>query len=566
MINFDEGNLAAGTLVTDQFEGLEISTPSEFGVMVFDTNNPTGGDYDLATEDLGNVLIVSEDGDSSDPDDDAAGGTIKIEFDEASTVTSIGLLDIEESGGFVEFFDAESNIIDGLEIEPFTNGRSFELYPVITSGISYIELNLLGSGALTSIDFSSGEPTVDASPILLTEFGWEQDGQQLGIWSDDGELVESSSAIEVAEEITVNTLGGNDVVDSLANSGIGLLNQGTIITGSGKDLLQVNVEGSGNNFISILNDIGAVIDTGEGEDRIISTIEAENNSRSHAGISLDVQSSIVTGEGNDTVTGIIRAGVDGNFDGNFHVGISTTILSEIATDKGDDKITGTVEVGRDGNGNTGFSNSLANTDTGAGDDLITGTVTVLGNGDRNTGFVNGEASTFTGDGDDQIIGTVEVGGNGSFNSGIAAGLGGINLEAGDDYLYGAVEVAGDGENNFGIENFNNFIRMGAGDDRIVGKGTDAYSGFNGTYDIVGLIDLGEGDDTIEGFGREVVEGGSGVDTAEFEFGLDDSVTFGSSDSTSIDITANEKTMSFTNVEEFMFAGESFTLDELIELV
>ena len=104
VINFDEGNLGAGTLVTDQFEGISVSTTSKFGVMVFNTDNPTGDDYDLATEDLGKVLIISEDGDSSDPDDDAAGGTIKIEFDEPITVTSIGLLDIEESGGFIEFF------------------------------------------------------------------------------------------------------------------------------------------------------------------------------------------------------------------------------------------------------------------------------------------------------------------------------------------------------------------------------------------------------------------------------------------------------------------------------
>ena len=95
MTDYDEGNLAAGTLVTDQFEGINVFTPSEFGVMVFDTNNPTGEDRDLAAEDLGNVLIISEDGDTSDPDDDAAGGTIKVEFDEPSTVEAIGLLDIE---------------------------------------------------------------------------------------------------------------------------------------------------------------------------------------------------------------------------------------------------------------------------------------------------------------------------------------------------------------------------------------------------------------------------------------------------------------------------------------
>ena len=75
-INFDENTLAAGTIITNQFEGVEFSSSSEFGVMIFDSNNVTGADFDLAATDLNNVLIISEDGDSNDPDDNAAGGTI----------------------------------------------------------------------------------------------------------------------------------------------------------------------------------------------------------------------------------------------------------------------------------------------------------------------------------------------------------------------------------------------------------------------------------------------------------------------------------------------------------
>ncbi|MEL7417229.1 MAG: hypothetical protein AAFY50_22525 [Cyanobacteria bacterium J06648_1] len=36
-INFDELELTAGTIITSQFSGLEFSTPSEFGLMLFDT-------------------------------------------------------------------------------------------------------------------------------------------------------------------------------------------------------------------------------------------------------------------------------------------------------------------------------------------------------------------------------------------------------------------------------------------------------------------------------------------------------------------------------------------------
>ena len=150
-IDFDEGNLAAGTVIIDQFEDITISTPSEFGVMIFDTNNPTGGDDDLGAS-VGNALIISEDGDSSDPDDNAAGGTISIEFDQLATVTKIGLLDIEESGGSINLFDNESNLIEVIEIEPLGDGRLQQL-ALNVQEVARMDINLAGSGALTELNF-----------------------------------------------------------------------------------------------------------------------------------------------------------------------------------------------------------------------------------------------------------------------------------------------------------------------------------------------------------------------------------------------------------------------------
>ena len=166
-INFDEGNLTAGTIVTNQFKGFNISVSSEYEVMVFDTARPTGEDYDLAADDLGNVLIISEDGDESDPDDRATGGTINIEFDEPSTVRAIGLLDIEESGGLVNLFDEESNLIKTINIEPVGDGRSFEL-DIEESGVARLELNLAGSGALTSLDFSPDDISTPVTQLTNT--------------------------------------------------------------------------------------------------------------------------------------------------------------------------------------------------------------------------------------------------------------------------------------------------------------------------------------------------------------------------------------------------------------
>lgn len=141
------------------------------------------------------------------------------------------------------------------------------------------------------------------------------------------------------------------------------------------------------------------------------------------------------------------------------------------------------------------------------------------------------------------------------------------MGAGDDYIYGAVEVKGNGDNNFGIDNTAaNVIRMGAGNDSIIGEGVDAFTGFGSRPDNIGFINLDEGNDRISGFGQQNVDGGAGIDLAEFEFSLDESIILGSSDANSIKITANEATMSFTNVEEFVFANGSFTLDELISSI
>lgn len=588
MINFDEGSLAAGTIITDQFEGVTISTPSEYGVMIFDTNNPTGEDEDLAAEDLGNVLIISEDGNQADPDDRAEGGTIVLDFEQSSTVTQIGLLDIEESGGFISLYDAEGNLIENVYIEPRGNGVSFELdLPDVE--VSRLELNLVGSGALTSLDFESAEPNRDnisSEPIQLTDTGWEQDGQQLGTWSDSSDLVGNSvSRIEAAEGINANTLGGDESIIGVANNDIALSNQEAIITGDGADLLQGSVTGEGDNLVGIFNEftdtdgqlvfftgsgeVEQIIDTGEGEDQITGAIEINGNGNFNTGVLSGTLSKIDTGAGNDSLTGSINISGSGDFNDGVRFGSGVEKNSEIIdTGAGNDSLVGSVTIEENGNRNSGVVNiSFNNLKTGSGNDEIKGTVEIKRDGDFNSGFSQGEASTNMGDGNDSLIGTVTITGDGSSNRGIIQGLSGIDMGAGDDYLFGAVEVNGSGEDNIGIFNVWGGIRMGAGNDVIVGVGGDFYSGFSADDDDVpGSIDLGEGDDRLAGFGDgQIVDGGTGTDVAEFEFSLDGSVTFSSSDESSIDITANEKTMEFSNVEEFIFAGESVMLEELIDI-
>ena len=158
----DFEGFAAGTVVTDQFEGVSFSTTNPFGVMLFDTENVTGGDTDLATDDLGQVLIISEDGDSFDPDDNARGGTISIEFDGLVNVATVGLLDIEEDDGLITFFGNDDSVIATTAIEGLGDNSLQQLFFGV-EGVARMDIFLVGSGAITDIAYSFVEESAARS-------------------------------------------------------------------------------------------------------------------------------------------------------------------------------------------------------------------------------------------------------------------------------------------------------------------------------------------------------------------------------------------------------------------
>lgn len=160
-IDFEGDGLTAGTLISDQFDGLAFSTTWRFGLMLFDTANPTGRDFDLASDTLGNVLIISEDGDASDPDDRARGGTITVEFDDLAVVTGVGLLDIDKEGSLITFKAADGSVLETYEI-PDMGDNSFQQLSFDIEAVASMDIFLKGSGALTGVDFSfaGAEPTV----------------------------------------------------------------------------------------------------------------------------------------------------------------------------------------------------------------------------------------------------------------------------------------------------------------------------------------------------------------------------------------------------------------------
>jgi hypothetical protein len=175
LIDFSQdgvGNpLVAGDIITGQFApGVNISASGGSGLaVIFDTANPTGNDPDLLTPNpgahasntiaLGNALIVNEeafslgmDGRVEDPNDNV-GGTLFFDLNFFATGLDITLLDIEESGGFIEFFNSslDARGIPNLNIPSLGNGSVQTLH---IDGFAFdgFAVHLKGSGAVPNLD------------------------------------------------------------------------------------------------------------------------------------------------------------------------------------------------------------------------------------------------------------------------------------------------------------------------------------------------------------------------------------------------------------------------------
>jgi|GEM_PF-1363460 hypothetical protein len=155
----DFEGLNSGDIVDGQFEGVTISAQksgdganSQNDAMIFDTDNPTGGDHDLEYDDRGNALILSEDNDGSDADDNWRGGTMTFDFDAPSEVVSINMLDIEENGGTIDLFDVDGGLIRTVDI-PAAGDNSQQELIINADNVSTMNVNLVGSGAVDDLTF-----------------------------------------------------------------------------------------------------------------------------------------------------------------------------------------------------------------------------------------------------------------------------------------------------------------------------------------------------------------------------------------------------------------------------
>jgi len=141
--------------------------------MLFDSANPTGGDNDLAHPFHGMILIISEDGDQSDPDDKASGGTLTFTFANPVYIDGLGLMDIEETRGTIKLYSKANAQIGSFPMPTMPDGDSRWLQ-VNVQNVAKMEVQFQGSGAITdlvycdSTSMPTGIPTMSPTTKIPT--------------------------------------------------------------------------------------------------------------------------------------------------------------------------------------------------------------------------------------------------------------------------------------------------------------------------------------------------------------------------------------------------------------
>ncbi|WP_400076672.1 hypothetical protein [Winogradskyella sp. R77965] len=257
---FNTGDIVSEIYIMDPFEntevaGITMAFPNSNAAMIFDSSNPTGGDYDIGTPNesyggpgignggasndtaLGNILILSEDLDASDPDDIfEIGASFVFDFsaNENVTLNTFDILDIEASSNptVVNLYDFEENILFTKEVTPGGDNSKMTIDLENTNGVAFMEIIMNSSGAIDNIalDLETEEACVecDSSIVELTfkYNGFEQQAP-IRIETPEGEII-FDSIIQRHEEFTVtgnisDGTFGNEIIIYIENEQIAVL-------------------------------------------------------------------------------------------------------------------------------------------------------------------------------------------------------------------------------------------------------------------------------------------------------------------------------------------------------
>lgn len=162
-------------------------------LMIFDSENPTGGDVDLGTPHndfggpgignggksgaagenanaLGKVLIISTNGNSANPNDHAGGGDIIFTFDDPVTALGVDVLDIDNGDDYkVRFYDASNNLIQSNTYNGLGN-NAFHSESFNVADVKKMIVRLEGSGAVAKVCYKPSDSDGDGVADDLEDF------------------------------------------------------------------------------------------------------------------------------------------------------------------------------------------------------------------------------------------------------------------------------------------------------------------------------------------------------------------------------------------------------------
>lgn len=215
VIDFE--GLARGEVVSDQFDGVTVTAQRRWqndnspnDAMIFDSNNPTGGDWDLRTNSQDNILIISEDNHSWDPDDNGRGGTFTFTFDEPETVESIVVIDHEKAATFR--LTQEDGTVVTLT-GPKTSNGGVKTFDINVDSVVSMEVILPGSGALDDLALGAKAGDEQTAEVVITIEG---EGSPVTIADDAFNLFENDT---LNANILTNDSAEGDLVVTSVNGG-----------------------------------------------------------------------------------------------------------------------------------------------------------------------------------------------------------------------------------------------------------------------------------------------------------------------------------------------------------
>lgn len=241
--------LVAGQIIDTEWAawGVHITThnPANHPAMIFNTANPTGGDFDLGAPNeayggpgigigggpampgynnapLGKVLIVAESNNSSYPDDSANGGTLIFTFDYPVRIDDVRILDIDDvnAAGTIKAYKdtAGVNLIATGKMKGFGD-NSVQTVAVNGSEVRRLEIKFPQSGAVASIVScrSATQTTYRLGNLIWndTDNDGIQDNGEPGIAGVKLELYISGQNSVIATAIS--NVGGEYVFNNLPN-------------------------------------------------------------------------------------------------------------------------------------------------------------------------------------------------------------------------------------------------------------------------------------------------------------------------------------------------------------